>query len=186
MQQSHSCEGNRLSASQEIPRILRNPKVHHRIHKCPPPVLILSQFDPLRNPTSHFLRMHLNIILPYTPGSPKWSRSLWFPHINPIYASPLPLTRYMPGLSHSSRNVTEVTIQHCPQTKQCQHYCTQHTSSLSQSQAHSTDAIVNEQTNSKPRSAITALTSFSGFFRPQSVPVMSDVVVISFLAQLRY
>jgi len=41
MEQSPSCKANWFSASQEIPRILWKPKVHYRIHKCPPPVPIL-------------------------------------------------------------------------------------------------------------------------------------------------
>jgi len=97
MQQSPSWEDNRFSDNQQIPRILENPVVHYRIHNCPSPVPILSQLDSVHVPTSHFLKIHLNIILPSLSRPCKWSVSFRFPHQKYRYASPLPHTRYMPA-----------------------------------------------------------------------------------------
>jgi len=90
-----------FSASQEIPRILWNPKVHYRSHKCPPSVPVLSHLDPVHTPTSYFLKIHLNVIFPSTPGSPKRSLSLMFPHQNPVYSSP-PYALHAPPISFCS------------------------------------------------------------------------------------
>ena len=72
MLQSPSWEANWFAASQEIPRISRNPKVHYRTHKLPPSVSILGQPSPVHIPTSHLLEIHPNIIHPSTPRSPQW------------------------------------------------------------------------------------------------------------------
>ena len=47
MVQSPSWEANWFPASQEIPRISRNPKVHYHTHKRPPPVSTLGQLNPV-------------------------------------------------------------------------------------------------------------------------------------------
>ena len=77
--QSPSWEANWFAASQEITRILWNPKVHYRTHKRPPPVSILGQLDPVHtpHPTSWrsilILSSHLSLGLPsgfFTSGFP--------------------------------------------------------------------------------------------------------------------
>ena len=82
MQQSPSWKPNRFTSSQEIPRILWNPKFHHRIQKWPPTLPMLNQLEPAHSPTSHFLSIHFNIILPSTSGSSKL-----------FYLSRLPLSK---------------------------------------------------------------------------------------------
>ena len=98
-----SWKANWFAASQEIPRISRNPKVHYRTHKRPPLVSILGQPNPVHIPTSHFLEIHPNIIHPSTPRSPQWALSLRFPQQDPIHHPLLTHTRHMPSPSHSSR-----------------------------------------------------------------------------------
>ena len=70
MVQSPSSEANWFAASQKIPRISGNPKVHYRAHKRPPTVSILGQPNPVHIPTSHLLETHPNIIHPFTPSLP--------------------------------------------------------------------------------------------------------------------
>ena len=91
MVQSLSWAANWFAASQEIPCISRNPKVHYLTHKRLPPVSILGQPIPVHIPISHLLEIHPNIIHPSTPRSPQWSRSLRFPHQDPIH---LPFTSF--------------------------------------------------------------------------------------------
>ena len=100
MVQSPSWEANYFAASQEIPRISRNPKVHCRTHKRPPPVSILGQPNPVHIPTSHLLEIHPNIINPSTPRSPQWSPSLRFLQQDTIHP---------PLLTHT-RHLTTITI----------------------------------------------------------------------------
>ena len=97
MVQSPSWEANWFAASQEIPRISRNPKVHYRTHKLPPPISILGQPKPVHIPTSHLiLSTHLRLGLP----------SGLFSYVSPPRTYKHPLlnhTRHMPSPSSYSR-----------------------------------------------------------------------------------
>ena len=104
MEQSPSRDVNRFSASQEITSILWNPKIHYPIHKCSPPVPILSQLDPVHTPTFHFLKVHLKLSSHLRLRLPSGPFPSGFPHQYPVYVSLLPHTSYMPRPSHSSRS----------------------------------------------------------------------------------
>jgi hypothetical protein len=69
MDHSPAWEANGFLASQEIPRIWRNPKVHYRFHNSPASAPILSQINPVHVPPFHLLKVHFNIILRSTPTS---------------------------------------------------------------------------------------------------------------------
>ena len=87
--QSSSWEANWFAASQEIPRISRNPKVHYRTHKRPPPASILGQPNP--HPTSWrsilTLSTHLRLGLPSGLPSGFPSKTLYTPQALPSTCS---------------------------------------------------------------------------------------------------
>ena len=101
LEQSHSWESNRFSASQ-IPRILWNPKHHYGSNKFPPPVLIRSHINLVHGPhpaswRSLVISSHPGLGLPSGGTFPSG-----FPP-KPVYTYPLPYTWYLPRPSLSSR-----------------------------------------------------------------------------------
>jgi len=64
-----SWEANSDSASQEIPRLLWNPKFYYRVHKSPPLMFILSQMHPVHNFPPCFPKICFNVIFPSAPVS---------------------------------------------------------------------------------------------------------------------
>ena len=83
-----SCRGS-LQLVKKFPAFHGTPKVHYRTHKCPPPVSILSQLDPVHTPTSILiLSSHLRLGLPYGLFPSGFPTKIFYTSlISPIHAT---------------------------------------------------------------------------------------------------
>jgi hypothetical protein len=81
-------EANSLLDSHVIPRLLWNPKIHYRITRARYWTLPCAPWIQCR---THFFKLHLNIILAFTPRSPKWSVPFRFSDQNLVCTSHLPI-----------------------------------------------------------------------------------------------
>jgi hypothetical protein len=61
MELSPSKEGANYAATQQLPSILQNPKVHYRVHKSPPLVPILNQINPIHTIPSCLSKICLRV-----------------------------------------------------------------------------------------------------------------------------
>jgi hypothetical protein len=69
MELSPFWEASNCAATQELPSILWNLKVHYRVHMGPSLVPILSQIDSVHTIPSYLSKIHFNTVQPPTSWS---------------------------------------------------------------------------------------------------------------------
>jgi len=84
---THGAEVYSHPASQEIPRLLWNQKVHYSVPKSPPLASIQRQMNPVHIFPPYFPKIHSNIILPFTTRSSEWSLPFRFSKHNTVCLS---------------------------------------------------------------------------------------------------
>jgi hypothetical protein len=86
MELSPFWETANCAATQELPSILWNRKIHYRVHNSPPLVPKLNQINPIHIILSYLSKIHFNIIHTPTSSYSQWSL-LAFPSISYMHSS---------------------------------------------------------------------------------------------------
>jgi hypothetical protein len=89
------------SARQDIPRLLCNPKVHHRVHNSALSVPIVSHMNPIHTLQPYFPKIYFNFILLSTPRSPRRYLPIRLSNRNFVLISHLSFACFMPRPYHS-------------------------------------------------------------------------------------